>query len=237
MTQFLRLAALALLLPGFAWAQAVKIPAEVTGAVGSFVVIQAETTDPLVKWHSIDAGLNLFPPQLLKDSKIAVVTALVPGRYRLLAVSAKGDTPSDYAECLVIVGNAPPVPPTPVPPGPGPQPPVPVPPSPAGPRALTIIRETADNTPAIARLVTALRNGPQSQYLASKSHRLYVFDDDSVGPDGKPSPGVEGWRSIWSGLTLPVLVIYDPVTRNVISKETLPATADAVIESVKKAGG
>lgn len=240
MKRFLILAAL-LLLPGSLWAQSVKLPSEVKGSVGAFVVVTAETEDKLVKWFSVDGSLNLFPPHLLKDSKIAVVTALVPGRYRLLAVSAKGDTPSDFAECVVVIGGAPPIPPPVPPPEPVPPTPPPVPPdpTPAGSRSLFIIRETAETTPQLARLVTSLRSGPSADYLKSKGHTLTILDDDAVGSDGKPSRFVEAWRPHFANLALPALIIYDSKTQAILLKVSIGPTATAaeVITSLKAHGG
>lgn len=102
-------------------AQNIKLPGEVRGPIGAFIQVPAETSDSYVSWLSLDAGLNLFPTSLLKDTKTAVVTATQPGRYRLSAVTAKGDKPSEFAQTVIVVGDAPPVPPGPNPP-PGPTP-------------------------------------------------------------------------------------------------------------------
>lgn len=239
--RFISAAVLLLTFAAVAEAQAIKLPAEVKGSVGAFVVVNAETDDATVKWYSIDKQLNLFPAHLLKDTKIAVVTALVPGRYRLLAVSAKGDIPSDFAECIVVVGDAPPLPPTPVPPTPvppTPTPPVPPDPTPAGSRSVYIIRETADTTAQLARLITSLRAGPSADYLRTNGHSLIVLDDDAVGSDGKPSALVEAWRPYFKDLTLPALIIIDQKTSKLIHRSSLPPTAtDATVLATLKAHG
>ena len=95
------------------------LPKEVKGEPGAFLRVVAETPGKVVKWRPVDAGLNLFPVDLLKDTKVAVVVALKPGRYRLQAVTALADEPSDIVETTVIVGDAPDPGPDP---GPGPQP-------------------------------------------------------------------------------------------------------------------
>lgn len=105
-----------------ALSQQIKLPSEVRGAIGEFIQVKADTPDAYVSWLAMDAGLNLFPTSLLRDTKTAVVVSTTPGRFRLLAVTAKGDKPSEWATTVVIVGDAPPVPP-----GPGPQPPGPGP--------------------------------------------------------------------------------------------------------------
>jgi hypothetical protein len=55
----------------------------------------------------LDKGLNLFPVELLKDSKTCVVTTTIEGRYRVLAYTATGDNPSKPAITLVIIGSPP----------------------------------------------------------------------------------------------------------------------------------
>lgn len=234
------LALLLALLPLVAWAQDVKLPATITGKPGEFVIISATTTDPQVKWFGIDAGLNLFPAQLLKDSKTAVVTALVPGRYRVLAVSAKGDIPSNFAECLVIIGDAPPVvvvPPGPVvPPVNPPQPPAPV----TGPRGVVLIRESGSQNTRLADVVRDLHNptSVEYKYLKAKGHTFGVVDPDQVGSDGRKL--IDPWQAFIAGLNLPVVIVSDKNTRALIHKEAIPAdTSDAnvILEIIKKAGG
>lgn len=112
---------------GLASGQSLKLPAEVRGSPGAFIVVRAETDGTKVKWFSLSAGLNVFPAELLADKKATVITANVPGRYKLMAWTAKGDEPSDPAIVDVVIGDVPPVPP--VPPGPVP----PVPPGPIDP--------------------------------------------------------------------------------------------------------
>ena len=105
-----------------ACAQDLKLPAEVRGEVGSFVTILADTSGKVVKFYPLDPGLSVFPPALLANTKATVVVAAQPGRYRVLAYTASGDTPSDPVLCTVVIGGAPPapVPPSPVPPSPVP---------------------------------------------------------------------------------------------------------------------
>jgi hypothetical protein len=233
------LAALLLLCPAFAWGQSVTLPAEIKGAVGQFIEVAAVSDDATIKWHSVDAGLNLFPQRLLKDTKIAVVTALVPGRYRVMAVSAKGDVPSDFALCTVVVGN----------PGPGPQPPPepPVPPGPepppnppnAGPRQLLIFRESADDTPLQKLTFSGLQFGIQSSYLKSKGHAFFLYDDDDKDSQGNPAAIVEQWRPHFTGMAYPVLVIVDKKSGAIVHKTSLDAkaSADDVLTILKQHGG
>jgi hypothetical protein len=122
------------------------LPAEVKGDVGAYVTVPATTTGKTVQWLVLDPGLNLFPIELLKDSKTAVVSSSRKGRYRLLAYTAAADEASAPAVTTVNIGDAPA--PTPVPPEPPPTPPTPVDPSPfpaAGLRVL-IVEETANRS-------------------------------------------------------------------------------------------
>jgi hypothetical protein len=107
----------------FAAPPELSLPAEVPGAVGAFVRVPATTQGKVVQWLSLDAGLAVFPVELLRDSKTAVVTAPKAGRFRLVAYTAAGDEPSLPAFCTVIIGDAPPGPPPPPPP-PGPDDPL-----------------------------------------------------------------------------------------------------------------
>lgn len=110
------------------WAAYVKLPQEVSGEVGAFLKISADSDGKVIRWFALDKGLNLFPTDLLKDTKTAVVSSSTPGRYRLLAYTASGDEPSEPAVCTVVIGGALP-PPTPPGPSPNPAPPQPAPPS------------------------------------------------------------------------------------------------------------
>ena len=122
--------ALILFLAATAQGQSLTLPAEVKGDPGTFLSVPAATDGKAVRWVSLDAGLNLFPVELLKDSRTAVVSG-PKGRYRLLAYTAKGDVPSAPAICVVVIGESPPVPPKPdpdpVPPKPDSPPPPPLP--------------------------------------------------------------------------------------------------------------
>lgn len=114
----------------------------------------------------------------------------------------------------------------------GPQPP----PTP-GARTVLLVRETAASTPELARAIAALRAGPQAAYLKSKGHVLTILDDDAVGPDGQPAPLLVKYRPHYQNLKLPALVIADGAT--VLSAVSLAdtATADQILEAIKKAGG
>lgn len=127
------IAAIALLLTLTSQLPAVdlKVPPKVEGATSEFIKITAETPGSTVKWKVIDPGITLFPMELLKDTKTAIVMASRPGTYRLFAVTALKEDVSDIAVVQVIIrGDTPP----------GPQPP-PTPPPPPPPPDTPLVKE------------------------------------------------------------------------------------------------
>jgi hypothetical protein len=168
-------------------APTLDLPETVDGPVGGFITVAAETNGTVVRWHAIDPGLNLFPVELLRDSRAAVVTSSRAGRYRLLAYTALGDVPSDPETVTVIVGDAPPVPPGPQPPGPtppGPVPPEPQPdaaPFPADGLHVLIVYETAkvgDLTAEQRAIILGTDVRGALDAAAPKRYRIYDQDAD-----------------------------------------------------------
>lgn len=229
------LTVLTALLPLGAWAQTVTMPQTVPVSTGRLAVVDMTYDGDDFK-YTVPPELDAFREYTTDPKHVRLrVLGYQAGIFRIQAVTCKGGKLSEFGSTAVIVGGVP-VPP-PIPPGPIPPDP-PVPPTPVvGQKGVVIIRETAESTPAMARLVTSLWTGLPSQYIRDKKHKLEILDDDSVGSDGKPTPAVEAWRPVFSGMALPVLVIYDLRTRNVLSREPLPATGEAVVEAIKKAGG
>lgn len=103
------------------------LPASVTGEAGAFIKVEADTNGQQVRWVALTPGLNVFPADLLRDSRFTVVTATREGSYTLLAYTAINSVPSEPVTMQVIIGS----PPTPGP-APGPDPP-PGPNPPPGP--------------------------------------------------------------------------------------------------------
>ena len=87
--------------------QQVTIPLEIHGQPGQFISIPSVTDCKSVQWVVLDAGLNLFPVELLRDTTTAVVSANNPGKYRVLAYAAKGDQASKPVITTVIIGDPP----------------------------------------------------------------------------------------------------------------------------------
>lgn len=108
---------------------AIKLPAIVTGDPGDFISVKSESNGKTIRWFTADIALKLFPVELLKDTKTAVVIGKVPGEYRLFAYTALADVPSETVSVRVVITGVapPPIPPTP----PGPTPPAPPTPGPA----------------------------------------------------------------------------------------------------------
>lgn len=235
------LALLLLVLPCVASAQTVTMPQSVPVSVGRLAAVEM-TYDGTDFKYIVPPELDAFR-EFTNDPKVVRlrVIAYQQGMFRIVAVACKGEKLSDFGSTLVIVGQGPgptPIPgPGPTPEPPGPTPPIPTPPVVVGPRAVLIVHEVADKTPDFARLITALRAGPQAEYLKTKGHTLRILDDDSLDQDGKPA--LEAWRPYFSSLTLPVLLVIDPTAKVVLHKESIApsATAESVVQKVKEHGG
>lgn len=92
----------------------IELPAKISGQPGAFISVPAKTESKIVRWVSIDKGLNIFPVDLLKDSKTLVVTSQTQGVYRLFAYVGNESGPSDPAFTSVFIGDEPaPTPPAP----------------------------------------------------------------------------------------------------------------------------
>jgi hypothetical protein len=225
---------------------ALELPREAAGQPGDFVKVAAKTDGKAVRWVALDPGLNVFPVELLKDSKTAVVTAQKPGRYRLLAYTAAGDDPSDPAVCTVVIGDAPPVPPGPVPPGPNP-PPVPPQPAPIDGKGLhvLVVFETAD----AAKLPPAQYNAVYGQafhdYLDAKTplsadgryHEWWVLDKDT-DTSAMPKKWQDALKRARASkdFKTPWIIVSNP-DKGGGWEGPLPATGDGIMELVKKYGG
>lgn len=95
------------LLLAWAFNQSIILPENITGRPGSFIQVEAKTDCKVVEWVLLDAGLELFPVNLLANTKTAVVTSTTPGVYRLLAYGATGDIPSKPAIVTITIGTPP----------------------------------------------------------------------------------------------------------------------------------
>lgn len=93
--------------------QTLTLPEAVSGRPGSFIQVEAKTDCKNVEWVILDSGLELFPTNLLINTRTAVVTGQNPGVYRLLAYGAVGDVPTKPAITTITIGDGTPTPPEP----------------------------------------------------------------------------------------------------------------------------
>ncbi len=87
----------------------IALPKEIKGDVGAFIKVSATTGGTEVRWYAVSDGLNVFPAEMLKDSRTTVVTSSAPGKYKLMAYTAVGGIPSDPAIATVEIGGVAPV--------------------------------------------------------------------------------------------------------------------------------
>jgi hypothetical protein len=70
-----------------------------------FVTISTNLSGDIVKYVTLDAGLSVFPSELLADKKKTVVVAAKNGVYKILAYSAKDNIPSDPVIINLIISD------------------------------------------------------------------------------------------------------------------------------------
>lgn len=190
--------------------QVITVPVEVKGEPGEFLRIPADTKGKIVKWRVLDPGLNLFPVDLLKDTRVAVVTGVKAGKYRVWAWTAIGDSPSDAVQCVVVIGQLPPGPG----PGPGPSPPPPIPPPDVpdkhgfvalamseGNKVVDGDRAKAaalgENFAAIgAKLAATAMTVEEANLELRTKNRITLFGSDTPAPAGHPwTPFFVAWKA------------------------------------------
>lgn len=90
------------LFPVFAFSLELELPKEVKAKVGDFVQINSKSASD-VEWYIIDPGIQFLPFDLLKDKKTAILFTLNPGKYRVLAWTAKDGKPTPASLCVVTI--------------------------------------------------------------------------------------------------------------------------------------
>jgi hypothetical protein len=203
---------------------------------GTFMLIVKSDPTARNTWRNVLPEAASPPIELeLKDGRTMLWFQEPPAGVYLFRLRsqlpAAGLDPIADVEHVVTVGRLPPIPvptPTPTPPGP---------PVVEGARHVMVVYETADVTPAFARLLNGLRSGANARYFADRKHALSLIDDDAVNSDGgkaallaKYAESVKFPRS---------LIVTDGVTGAVIAigELTEASTAAGVIEFVKQNGG
>lgn len=97
--------------------QRVELPPTIRADIGQFITVRPISVDGgTVEYYPLDPGLSVFPSSLLTDKTALVFTVYKPGRYRILAYTAKANVPSQPAVTTIVVGEGGPLP------GPGPRP-------------------------------------------------------------------------------------------------------------------
>jgi hypothetical protein len=169
------------------------------------------------------------------DPHKIVVETSTPGAYRVIVAGIDDESVGSILwHRELTVG------PKVIPPEPGPDPPGPTPPpGPVveGAKRIVVIREAMEPTPELSRTLVLLQSGPVADYFKSKGHTVQIFDDEAKDEQGNPSAYVQAWLKILGDKPLPAVAIEDVTTRNVVHKDKLPASADAVLSIVKGVGG
>lgn len=236
----------------------ISIPKEIQGVVGQFIEIPATTNGGTVKWAVLNQqGLNLFPMDLLKDTKTAVAVANADGIYYLHAWTALSDTPSDLSTCKITIGNPPaPVPPGPNPPNPpGPNPPVPptpVPPTPVPtPTKISVLFVDENSNYGTASYKsyegiinsTTLRSWLAAHCSTTDSIPDWRKWDQNTDISNESNPV---WKTMMAtamkdvtlnSANLPWLVIADSNTGKVISSTAVPSSLADTTALLQKFGG
>lgn len=200
---------LLIFLASASYGQTITLPKEVTGYPGSFIEVPATTDSEIVKWVSITSGLNVFPTDLLKNTKTAVVTSPFPGRYELLAYTAKDNVPSDPAKTIIIIEKSPgPGPSPPNPPNPPNPPDPPDPPDPVLSELATKVRNSArkiGNKPEANQL--ALHYGSVISAISAGAYDSLAFTDarkrivtDVLEMNRKVTEENEEWNEFFKNL-------------------------------------
>lgn len=194
--------------------QQIKLPEKIEGAQSAFIMVSAETTGEIVRWKSLDAGLNVFPAELLKNTKSTVVTSAKDGRYRLIAWTAIDGVPTEAAEVTIVIGKDPGPNPDPGP-GPNPDPD----PKPGGPYWIIILEETGQRT---ADTGVILADKAFWKSVTADGSELRVYDDDE--PKAAPFVAITDAR--------PALIV---TTKNgtVVAVKPLPKTTAEIKEILK----
>jgi len=229
----------------------ISIPAEIKGVVGQFIEVPATTNGKTVKWAVLypSTGLNLFPMDLLKDTKTAVAVANADGTYYLHAWTALNNIPSDLATCKIIIGN--PVPPQPIPVPPGPNPPQPIPPGPNPPPtpvklSVLFVDEHSDyGTDNYKSYLGVINSTKVRAYLNAHCNSEAVAGSNTSIPTWRKwdqntdiSKESASWQKLFSVKrdTLPWLVVADS-QGNVFYSGKVPASESDTITLLQKYGG
>lgn len=200
----------------------IKLPDKVAGDIGDFIKVPATTDGTTVKWLALDKGIAVFPVDLLKDSKTAIVIAKAAGSYRIMAYTAKGDVPSDPSICTVVVSGD--VPPAPTPtPNPAPTPP------PASQKAWVVaVVDNSNRTQDVANVVGDIDGW---KALEARGHDWRVLDVND------PLIAAKNYGSFVQQAGGAPAVIILSTSGKLLKAAKLPATTAALSDLVKQVTG
>lgn len=122
--------------------------------------------------------------------------------------------------------DAPPKPPAPV-----------VVPDEPGPRDMLIVYESADETPEQSAMFITLRKDETADALKAAGHSLLILDTNATNEKNEPAAALTKHKAEIDSTGPPCLIISDHKSGKVLSAEKLPASADAVLASLKAHGG
>lgn len=184
----------------------VTLPAEIRGDVSAFVVVKpSEVKDAdAVKFVPLDAGLSVFPGDLLTDKKVTVVVAAKAGRYRLLAYSGNKDGASEPAITTLVIGGA-----TTPPPVDPPKDPPPV----TGKKHYMLVRAGGP----IPKWIEDAMNLPAWAEVKALGHSVadITLDDVRIPPEV---------RTKYAGQPTPFMLVWDLVPgKNMLLPDNAPA--------------
>lgn len=223
----------------------ISIPKELQGVVGQFIEIPATTNGTEVKWAVLNQqGLNLFPMDLLKDTKTAVAVANKDGIYYLHAWTALNNIPSDLSTCKITIGN--PVPPQPNPPGPNPPGPNPPQPTPVNPTKLSVlfVDEHSDYGTDNYKSYLGVINSTKVRAYLNAHCNSEAFGNANVPTWRKwdQNTDISKESSTWQKLfsvkrdTLPWLIVADS-QGNIFYSGKVPASESDTLALLQKYGG
>lgn len=201
------------------------LPQIIEGEVDDWIVIRPDTNYPVVKYISLDRGLKVFPSGMLSSHVDTVVEAKAAGDYRMAAIAAEGDEPTDPLMFIVRVGHAPQPPP-----GPGPQPPGPNPPGPTPPpvvKAAKLIVVTIDDAKKRTPELTKTLMDPYWQMIRSKGHRVDQYNATNANVMETYAPQIKANGG------LPTIVIMDAAGNKWLNKDPADQKLPANAESLK----
>lgn len=205
-----------------------EVPMKVIGPANDWITVTATTEGKTVRWYSADAGLKVFPTELLKDTKTAVVSSQKPGTYRLVAYTAINGEPTVAVTCFVVVGDGGQVPtpePTPTPtPQPEPKPPI-------VKAWFVVVEETSESK---SNRGVYLTNKALQAFFKEKAWSVSIVDKDVKDASGKTASDLKPLvdRATKPGKTLPQMFLVDQ-DGHVRLEGAVPDSPDALLNILK----